>query len=347
MAKKFTHTIFEPGGKKTTTTRAWPSANYGATFTDKKFEEVRTRLRVIYQQASSDLFAKQADFLHKHQKRADRYWQDVQSGLLSVDDYNAWMQGQLFQQRAWELKRGQLARMMADYDRQAMEIVNNGKLDVFAENANWMMYKLETGSGMTTSFGVINRDALQRLIRDDPRLLPLPTIDEGKDVAWYNKIITNTVTHGILQGETIKQIAARIAEETGDRAYNTLLRNARTAYTGAQNAGEQLSMKRARDELGIRIQKRWMATLDDKTRDAHADLDGQIAEIDEPFDSLLGPIDYPGDPDAEPANVYNCRCGMDEVFPGYSATMYRTDSEGNVVGNVTYREWQRSKMGEG
>ena len=100
-------------------------------------------------------------------------------------------------------------------------------------------------------------------------------------------------------------------------------------------------------ELGIRIQKRWMATLDDKTRDAHADLDGQIAEIDEPFDSLLGPIDYPGDPDAEPANVYNCRCGMDEVFPGYSATMYRTDSDGNVVGNVTYREWQRSKMGEG
>ena len=46
------------------------------------------------------------------------------------------------------------------------------------------------------------------------------------------------------------------------------------------------------------------------TREEHLELDGQEREIDEPFENSLGEIMYPGDPDADPANVYNCRCTL-------------------------------------
>ena len=66
----------------------------------------------------------------------------------------------------------------------------------------------------------------------------------------------------------------------------------------------------AAQEKGVKLVKVWMATEDQRTREAHEELDGQEREIDEPFENSIGKIMYPGDPDADPANVYNCRCTM-------------------------------------
>lgn len=43
------------------------------------------------------------------------------------------------------------------------------------------------------------------------------------------------------------------------------------------------------------LKRKWIATYDMRTRHAHALLDGQLAEVDEPFESELGPIMFPGD----------------------------------------------------
>ena len=52
-------------------------------------------------------------------------------------------------------------------------------------------------------------------------------------------------------------------------------------------------------------------------RDAHKDLEGDVKDVDEPFVNRLGEIMYPGDPNADPANVWNCHCTLIEVFPEY------------------------------
>lgn len=105
-------------------------------------------------------------------------------------------------------------------------------------------------------------------------------------------------------------------------------------------------MRQARDELGVKVKKRWMAFLDSHTRDAHADLDGQVAEVEEPFDSLLRPIMYPGDPEAEPANVYNCRCTIVYEYPEYPTSIDRVDESGENVGDMSYSEWREMKAAE-
>ena len=45
-----------------------------------------------------------------------------------------------------------------------------------------------------------------------------------------------------------------------------------------------------------------------RTRHAHRLLDGQLADVDKPFGANSEIFMYPGDPEADPANVYNCRC---------------------------------------
>jgi PBSX family phage portal protein len=59
--------------------------------------------------------------------------------------------------------------------------------------------------------------------------------------------------------------------------------------------------------------KQWQAFLDEKTRDGHKEADGQVKNIDEPFEVMneegeIEELDHPLDPTASASNVINCRC---------------------------------------
>lgn len=60
---------------------------------------------------------------------------------------------------------------------------------------------------------------------------------------------------------------------------DSAIRTARTAVTGAQNAG-RLDSYYAAEKMGIKCRKQWMATLDGRTRHSHAMLDGEIVDND-------------------------------------------------------------------
>lgn len=62
-------------------------------------------------------------------------------------------------------------------------------------------------------------------------------------------------------------------------------------------------------EVGIQMVKQWVATADERTRSAHAAMNGKTALMDEPFMMPNGrEMDYVGDPKGGAANVINCRC---------------------------------------
>ncbi|MGN0683747.1 MAG: phage minor head protein, partial [Oscillospiraceae bacterium] len=103
-------------------------------------------------------------------------------------------------------------------------------------------------------------------------------------------------------------IASRLAKVENMNA-NVAIRTARTAVTSAENKGRLDGLERAQKD-GIILKKRWIATHDARVRDWHAELDGQIVDIDKPFENSIGEIMYPGDPAADGANIYNCRCTM-------------------------------------
>ncbi|MDO8614630.1 MAG: phage minor head protein, partial [Dehalococcoidia bacterium] len=87
----------------------------------------------------------------------------------------------------------------------------------------------------------------------------------------------------------------------------------RTASLARQEALAQVleQVEMPRDRV-VRV---WRATQDERTRDTHAEMDGQERGLDEPFESPSGAIlMYPGDPAAPPAEVINCRCVLLHEF---------------------------------
>jgi SPP1 gp7 family putative phage head morphogenesis protein len=321
--------------------------DYGTRQTDLAVKRAEWRLSRVYHQAEKDIDEKLKAREKGHQRREAMYRQQLADGKITQADFDAWMRGQVFQGKQWQARKEQIQQTLLQADTAAASIINEGKLGVFATNANYIGYGLEHDANINTGFTLYDEQTVARLVKSDPKLLPPAKVKKDKAFTYYNKLVNSSITLGIIEGEDIRQIAKRIAKTTGERSYSSAVRNARTAYTGAQNAGRIEGLHQAQ-KLGIKVQKKWMATLDSRTRDAHADLDGQVQEVDDPFESDLGKIMFPGDPTADPANTYNCRCTLVYVYPDYPSDMQRRDNEtGEIIDNMTYREWEEMKRGDG
>ena len=318
-------------------------ADYGAEYTDKKIEELEKRITSIYREASHDVEMKMRDFNKRYKAKEAIYAKKLKNGEITQEDFNAWKRGQVFQGKQWQAKKQQLEDTLYNANSVAVKMVNGETNGVFAANANYMSYSLEHGVGVNFGFGLYDESTVVNLIKNEPDLLPKPRIKKPKDTAWNSKKITRQITQGIIQGESLDDIATRLADTTSSQNRDAMLTHARTAMTGAQNAGRQYQLGKAQD-LGIKLKKEWMATLDSHTRDTHEILDGQRVPINEPFEAGEYSIMYPGDPHAAPAMVYNCRCTMVADVEDYPAEYNRYDNiEGKPISNMTYREWEKAK----
>lgn len=85
--------------------------------------------------------------------------------------------------------------------------------------------------------------------------------------------------------------------------YDTAKRDARTAVTGLDGLLATGEMRRQ----GI-PEKMWVARHDSRVRESHADADGQVVPVNQPF--LVGgyTMMHPGDRSAPPGETINCRC---------------------------------------
>ena len=136
-----------------------------------------------------------------------------------------------------------------------------------------------------------------------------------------------------------KKTAEQIGRELARKNRNAAIRNARTYTTAAENKGRVDSYERA-EEMGIKLKKKWMATLDDRTRVEHRHLDGMTVAPDEDFEVDGYRIAYPGDPSAEPEMIYNCRCTLVSEIEGIK---YEDERNTSKMGEMTYEEWKHAK----
>lgn len=120
--------------------------------------------------------------------------------------------------------------------------------------------------------------------------------------------IGHTLTQGVFAGESIDKLAARVQSvfDSSD-ARATLI--ARTEVVGASNGLAHDYASAVAGTGTLPLQKTWLATVDDRTRPAHVDADGQtVQSVEEPFDVDGEELMYPGDENGSPENVCNCRC---------------------------------------
>lgn len=320
--------------------------DYGSRYADKRLRILDIRLRKVYRQAEKEIEKKLGQFTAKKQKKNNLLLKKLDDGEITEQQYKEWLAGQAFMEKQWKMKQEQVTASLLHANEEALAIVRGEQLNVFAENANHQAYEIEQDFSGAYSFGIYDKKTVENLIANDPELLPPRKVNKRKDRAWNQGIINNCVTQGIIQGESVDKIAKRIAKDTSSQDRKAMMRYARTAMTSAQNAGRMEMLKRA-EGMGIRVQKEWLSAHDNRTRDSHRRLDGQIEDINKPFHGEFSDIMFPGDPSAHPAEVYNCRCRMTYVYPDYQK--HDTDQgwrEREEIDGQSYDEWKEGKKAQ-
>jgi uncharacterized protein with gpF-like domain len=121
-------------------------------------------------------------------------------------------------------------------------------------------------------------------------------------IAKLQSILDNAVRQGLSIADTYRLIGADFSAMAGYRSE----RIARTEIIGASNRGAY----EAGRATGIALNKMWIATVDDRTRDSHRELDGVTVGRDDSFRVGQDWMETPGDLSAPPENVCNCRCAI-------------------------------------
>lgn len=311
--------------------------------TDKILRDMEKRLDEVYKQAYREARQTADDFMKSFREMDKKKRQQVKDGELDKAEYERWRRTQVFQGNRYHQMADTLAADMTHTNQIAASVINGYLPEVYAVNHNYGTYEIEKGSRINTQYTMYDRQTVERLMRDNPDLLPRKAaVNVPKDQLWNKKHINSAITQGILQGEAIDKIAQRLAATVTDMSHTSAIRNARTMTTSAQNGGRIDSYKRA-ESMGIKMLQVWMATLDDRTRHEHRQLDGQKRKIGEPFEVEGEKIFFPGDPAADPALVYNCRCTLVGEVEGVDYNLSDVSQRDNKLGDMTYEEWKEEK----
>ena len=281
--------------------------------TDDKLEEMEKRLSAIYSEAQDDIQRKANEYFAKFEKADEEKRKLVKAGKMTEAEYQSWRQSQIMYGKRFTAMKEDIAKQLLNVNQTATAYINGELPEVYALNYNSLADTVDGVGGY--SFTLVDADTVKHLATADTSLLPFRELDPAKDIPWNMKKINSQVLQGVVQGESISNIAKRIMN-VQEMNKDVAIRSARTIVTGAENKGRQDSYARAEAD-GIVLEKEWIATSDARTRDWHSELDGVKVATDKPFVNAIGKIMFPGDPSADGANVYNCRCTMVAVVKGF------------------------------
>ena len=281
--------------------------------TDLKLEEMEKRLSAIYSRAEKEIQQTADEYFSKFAKQDEAKRKLLEQGKITEEEYTKWRKGKVMYGKRFTEMKEQCAKQLLNVNQTALAYVNGELPEVYAINYNALESAVDGVGGY--SFTLVDADTVRNLAVTDTSLLPYKEIDPAKDIPWNMKKINAETLQGILQGESMDKIAKRIMN-VQEMNKTQAIRSARTIVTGAENKGRQDSYKRAEKD-GIVMKREWIATNDSRTRHWHAELDGVEVDVDEPWVNEFGEIMFPGDPSADPANTYNCRCSMSAKVIGF------------------------------
>lgn len=316
------------------------AVDYAHEETDRRLAAIEKRVAEVYKKAVEEMRQKLADWYAAFEKEDTEKAALVEKGELKKKAYLAWRKDEMMEGDRLKAMAGTLAEDFTNSDKIAMKIVRDDLEDVYALNANYSAYEIEKNTGANLSWTLYDHDTVERIIRDNPDLLPLPEVNIPLDRRWNKGHVNNAILQGILQGDSIPKIAQRLENILG-MDHRAAVRSARTATTAAECAGRLDTYKYA-ESLGIKLQKQWLATLDDRTRHAHRQLDGQTVDIGKNFEIDGYELEYPGDPKAPGYLIYNCRCTTITIDKFHDKNAPRASK----LKDVTYDEWKEGQNGK-
>lgn len=290
----------------------------------------------VYREAEETARANLSRYLESFREKDEAMRRCVADGGMTEDAYQSWRRMQMLTGRRYRTVLDQVAVGYTDANERAMSMLRERLGDVAAENCDWATWQVEDAAKVDTTYALQDASTIDEMIRDAGTYLPRPSVKRAKDEAWNRRKFAAEVTQGVLLGESIPKIAARIRNVTNSTAA-AATRAARTSVTAAECAGRVAGYHRAAD-MGIELEQAWMATLDGRTRHSHRQMDGERVAVGGEFSNGCR---YPGDPEAPYAETMNCRCTLVAVVDGIDPMA--ADRFSRLPGGMTYDEWRASR----
>ena len=259
--------------------------------------------------------------MNKHQKEVIQAQLDSERAVLkqlerlyqvALDDINEKIKilqaDELTQSKIYQLEyqkglkgqiEGILAKLHGDEYSTIQQYLHDSYTDSFVSTA----YDL-AGQGIPLIMP-IDQEAAVRAIQTDSKISEGLYSALGVDAKKLKKSIAKEVTRGIATGLPYSDIARNI-RNVSKAPLSNARRIARTEGHRIQQASAMDAQKAAKAK-GANVVKQWDASLDGATRPTHRHLDGQIREVDEPFEADGKKAMFPGD-FGDPAEDCNCRC---------------------------------------
>lgn len=220
--------------------------------------------------------------------------------LLSVDKL---MQSKIYQKQYQEALKKQIEAILGMMNSEQYDVIQEYLKECYDDAFIGTLYDLQ-GQGIPLIFPIDQEEVVQAIQHDTKLKKPLYEA-LGYDVEQLKKTIASEISRGFASSMMYTEIARNIRQYGGVSMYKAL--------TIARTEGHRIT-EQARDkarhrakEAGADVVKQWDSTLDGRTRKSHRKLDGQVRELDEPFEVNGHKAQYPGGFGIAKEDI-NCRC---------------------------------------
>lgn len=250
-------------------------------------ERVIRQLRQVYNQASKDCAAK------------------IQELSMRTDMEN--LQTIIYQKQYQEALKKQIDGILNELNSNSFTTIADYLGGCYETGFFGTLYDLQ-GQGIPLCFP-INQEEVVQALQVDSKISQGLYQRMGEDTDYLKKSIKAELSRGISNGSSWNVVAGKIASGMNSpftKAYNRAIGIARTEGHRVQQESTLHCQQRAKSK-GADVVKQWDSTLDGVTRPHHIELDGQVKEVDEPFEVAGMKAMYPG-AFGNPAEDCNCRC---------------------------------------
>lgn len=215
---------------------------------------------------------------------------------------------------------------------QAIQMLNDELIDTYINNQKYGAYLVENASGFKVDWTLYNKQTIKQIMLGKDNLFYQMALDNFKDKDLIYRALQRELVQSILLGESIPKIAKRVNKVTG-KNMNDSIRIARTETTRAENSGRFDSYKQA-EKQGLKLKKKWLSTIDGRTRERHVAINNQERNLDETFSNGLM---FPGD-NGPASEVCNCRCTTIIEFVGLEKGVQEFELDEKLK-QLKYNQW--------
>lgn len=199
--------------------------------------------------------------------------------------------------------KGQIEAILDNLNGTQYTTINEYLKNCYQDGYLGVMYDLQ-GQGIPLIIPIDQEQVAAALVNDTKLSTSLYT-SLGKHMTTLKKQVNQEISRGIASALMYADIARNV-NARANVGINNAIRIARTEGHRVQQEAAYHAQQRAK-EAGADIVKQWDSTMDGRTRSDHRKLDGQIRELDEPFEVNGHKAMYPGNFGVAKEDI-NCRC---------------------------------------